>query len=115
MHSSHQAHIALIKANKASITTLFKYSDFVDIFSLNLVAELSEYTRINDYAIKLIHDKQPPYEPIYSLELVKLETLNTYIKTSLANGFIKHSKFPKNIPILFIQKLDSNLCLYINY
>lgn len=31
-----------------------KYVDFVDVFSLGLAFELLEYTRINNYAIKLV-------------------------------------------------------------
>lgn len=36
---------------------LFKYANFTDIFSPNLVVELLEYIAINDYAIKLIDSK----------------------------------------------------------
>ncbi len=33
-----------------------KYADFVDIFSSALTIELSKYTEINNYAIKLVDD-----------------------------------------------------------
>ena len=36
--------------------------------------ELPENISINEYAIKLEDGKQPLYRPIYSLDLVKLET-----------------------------------------
>ena len=43
---------------------------------------------MNKNAIKLEEDKQPPFDLIYSLGLVELETLKTYIKINLANNFI---------------------------
>ena len=56
---------------------------------------------MNDYAIKLEESKQPPFEPIYSLGLVELEILKTYIKANLANGFIWLFKSPAGAFILF--------------
>lgn len=54
--------------------------------------ELSENTGMNEYTIKLIKDKQPPYRPIYTLNSVKLETLKAYIETHLTTRFIQSSK-----------------------
>lgn len=42
--------------------------------------------------------KQPLYGPIYSLKLVELETLKTYIKTNLARGWHKNADDKKNLP-----------------
>ena len=50
--------------------------------------KLLENTKINEYIIKLEKSKQPPFKLIYSLKLIKLEILKTYIKINLANGFI---------------------------
>ena len=50
--------------------------------------KLPENTGINKHAIELKEDKQLPFDLIYSLESVELETLKTYIKLNLANGFI---------------------------
>ena len=61
-----------------------KYSNYSNIFSAKNTAELLEYTRINDHAIKLEKDKQLFFSPIYSLRLIELKTLKTYIKTNLA-------------------------------
>lgn len=87
----------------------------MDVFSLNLTAELLKYTGIKDLTIKLIDGKQSPYRPIYSLGMVELETLKTYIKINLANGFIRLFKSLIDIPILFIWIPDSIFCLCINY
>ena len=39
---------------EALTKVLAKYSDFVDVFSPNLVSKLPEYIAINDHAIKLV-------------------------------------------------------------
>ena len=69
---------------------------------------------INNYAIELVDDRQPPYGPIYSLGPVELEILKAYIENNLANGFIKPSKSPAGVPILFDKKPDGGLRLCVN-
>ena len=66
------------------------------------MAKLLEYTKINDYSIDLLNNKQIPYSPIYGLGLIELEMLKTYIKTNLASGFIKTSKSLTKVLILFV-------------
>ena len=77
--------------------------------------ELLENTGINENAIELEEDKQPLFGPIYSLGLVKLKILKTYIETNLANGFIRPSKSPTGSPILFDWKPNRKLCLCVDY
>ena len=77
--------------------------------------KLPENTGMNEHAIKLISDKKPPYGSIYSLSLVELETLNTYIETNLKTGFIYLSKSPAGAPILYNEKLDISFCLCVDY
>ena len=115
IHPARKTQIALLKADKASVTILIKYSDFTNVFSEKFAAELSEHTEINTHAIDLEEGKQPPYGPIYSLRPVKLEILKTYIETNLANGFIRPSKSPAGAPILFDQKPNGSLCLCVDY
>ena len=86
-----------------------KYLDFADVFSLDLAFKLPEHTGINDPAIKLVNSQQPPYGPIYSLRPVELEILKAYIEANLASKFLRPSKFPAGIPILFDRKSDSFL------
>ena len=50
--------------------------------------KLLEYTKINNYTIKLEKDKQLFFSLIYILRLIKLKTLKIYIKTNLASNFI---------------------------
>ena len=79
-----------------------KYSSFSNIFFLYFVIKLPEHIRINNYFINLLDNKQSLYNSIYTLKLVKLEMLKTYIKTNLANDSIKYSKFLHNIVISFV-------------
>ena len=92
-----------------------EYSNYKNVFLAENVAELPEQTGMNDYAIKLENNKEPFFSPIYSLELVELETLKIYVKTNLANNFIHPLKSPAKVSIFFNQKPDDSLCLYIDY
>lgn len=56
---------------------------------------------MNNHAIKLEESKQPLFGSIYSLELIELEMLKTYIKINLANDFIRPFKSRAGAPILF--------------
>lgn len=67
------------------------------------------------HTIKLEKGKQSLYGPIYSLELVKLEILKTYIKTYLRTGFIWPSKSFTSTLILFDEKPDNSFHLCVNY
>ena len=69
---------------------------------------------MNEYTIELEEGKQPLFGPIYSLGPIELETLKTYIKTNLANGFIRPSKSLAGVPILFDWKLNGSLRLCVD-
>ena len=88
VHFFCQAQIELLLADKAFIEVLPKYLNYTDVFSFDLAIELLKNTDMNKYAIELVEDKQLPYRLIYSLALVKQETLKTYIETYLKTGFI---------------------------
>lgn len=84
--------LTVLQYDKTPIKIPAKYSDYVDVFSSDLAIELPKNIGINEYVIELINCKQPPYKPIYTLSLVELETLKTYIKTHLKTGFIRSFK-----------------------
>ena len=65
--------------------------------------------------MKLVDDQQPPYGPIYSLKLVELETLKTYIKINLANNLIRSFKSIARALILFDKKPNKSLRLCVDY
>ena len=113
IYPSRQAQVAMLTSEETGIPA--EYSDFFNIFSSNSATELLEHNGVNNHPINLLDNKQPLYGPIYSLELVELETLKTYIKANLASSFIRPSKFPASAPILFIRKKNSSLYLCVNY
>ena len=119
MHFKSQAQIkapvGALLFNKAPTEVPTEYSNYNIVFSVKYAAELSENTGINEHAINLEKDKQLLFGAIYSLGLVELETLKTYIKTNLANGFIRLSKSSAGAPILFNRKPDGSLCFCIDY
>ena len=105
----------MLKADEAPTTIPVEYSNYADVFSPEAAAELPKHTGMNYHAIELEEGKQPYYDPIYSLEPVELETLKTYIETNLKNGFIRPSKTPASVPILFDRKPDGSLRLCVDY
>lgn len=92
-----------------------KYLDFADVFFSNSAAELSDHIGINNCFINLIEGQQLPYGAIYSLKLVKLKTLKTYIEINFASGFIKLLKSPTNAIILFVHMKNGSFWLCVNY
>ncbi len=115
MHPSRIALIAYLKADEAPTEILSKYADFVDVFLPNSAVKLPEHTEINDHAIELVDNWQHSYGPIYSIGSVELETLKAYIKNNPTNSFIKPSKSPAVVPILFDKKPNGSLRLYVDY
>ena len=80
-----EAQIASLLAKKITVPVV--YSNYADVFLKKSAKVLPERTSINEHAIKPEKGKQPSYGSIYSLDPVELETVKTYIKTNLANGF----------------------------
>ena len=115
MHFKKQAQVKALLFNKAFTEVLAKYFNHSNLFLGENAAELPKNTKMNEYAIKLEKDKQPLLGPIYSLGLVELETLKTYIKTNLANGLIQPFKSPAKAPILFAKKPNGTLRPCIDY
>ena len=113
IHLSRQVEVTALTSKETGISA--KYSDFSNIFSSDSALELLEYTRINDHPINLLDNKQLPYGPIYSLGPVELKMLKTYIKANLVTGFIRPSKSLAGALILFVQKKDGSLRLYVDY
>ena len=113
IYSSRQAQVVLLTSKKTGI--LAKYSNFSNVFSSDSAAELPEQTGINNHSINLLDDKQSSYGLIFSLGLIELEMLKTYIKTNLASSFIRPFKSLAGATILFVWKKNTSLRLYIDY
>ena len=114
VHLKTQAQVGALLFDEAYTKVLADYSDYNNVFLAENAAELLENTGINEHAIELKEGKQPPFGPIYSLGLVELETLMTYIKTNLANGFIWPFKSPAKAPIFFDKKPDESFRFFVN-
>lgn len=115
VYLSYRAQIVSLIVKKAFTKIFAKYVNFAIIFFLDLVFKLFKYIEINNYAINLVNGQQPPNGPIYGLGFIKLKTLKAYIKTKLANSSISLFKSFVNASILYDQKLDGSLQLYVNY
>ena len=115
VHSEKQAQIRALLFDKAFTEVLAEYFDYSNVFSAKNTVELPENAGINEHAIELKKGKQSPFGPIYSLGPVELETLKTYIKTNLVNGFIWPSKSPTGASILFDKKPDKSLRFCVDY
>ena len=109
IHPSWTPLLAALQQDKAPTKILPEYPDYADVFSPDLVIELTKNTGISEHAIELVQDKQPSYGPIYSVGLMELETLKVYMETTLKSGFIQSSKSPTEAPLFFDKKSDGSL------
>ena len=75
IHLDREAQIASLLTEEVKIPD--EYLDFTDVFSEEKALVLAERTKLNEHAINLENGKEPPYGPIYSLGLLKLEALKT--------------------------------------
>ena len=114
VHFKRQAQVGVLLFNKAITEVLVEYSNYNDVFLAKYVAKLPKNIEMNKYTIKLEEGKQLPFGSIYSLRLVELKTLKTYIKINLASSFIQPSKSLAKTFILFDKKPDKNLRLCVN-
>ena len=108
-----KAQIALLLAKKVTVPA--KYLNIANVFLEESENVFLKQTGVNEYAIKIEKDKQPLYEPIYSLKPVELKIFKTYIKINLANSFIYVLKSPVGALILFERKLNGSFDLCVNY
>lgn len=113
IHPPMETQIALSVGKEMTIPA--KYLDYTNVFLKESVAELPKSSDINEYSINLEPGIQLPSSLIYSLELIELETLKTYIETNLTTSFIPPFKSPARAAIIFVQKTDGSLCLYVDY
>ncbi len=56
VYPSKKTQIAHLKVDEAPTKVFSEYTDFVDVFSSQLAAELPKHMRINNHAIELVND-----------------------------------------------------------
>ena len=113
IHPDREAQIAFLLTKDVKIPD--RYSGFINVFWEEKALVLPEHTELNEHAINLEDGKHLPYGLIYTLDLIKLKTLKTYIEIHLKTEFIQPSKSPTSAPILFDKKPNGSLRLCINY
>ena len=101
VHSQKQAQVKVLIFDKAPTVILAEYSHYSNFFLVEYATKLLEHTGINNYTIKLENSKQLFFGPIYSLGLIKLEILKTFIIINLANNFIWSFKSLTGVAMLF--------------
>ena len=106
IYLARKVQIGVLDIKKVIVSS--EYSDYTNVFSKASAVEVYKHTSINDHLIDLIDGKQPLYGPIYSLGLVELKMLKTYIETNLTNNFIQLSQLLGDALILFIKIKDDS-------
>ena len=91
-----------------------KYHDFKDVFNKARANTLPAH-QLYDLRIELKEGTTPPFGPIYSLSLYKLQTLREFIDEHLAYRFIHPTHSPCGAPVLFIKKKNGSLQLCVDY
>ena len=91
-----------------------EYHDYADVFSKAKASELPPHRDYN-LKINLEEGTSPPLGTLYSLSLVELSTLRTFIDDNLNTGFIRPTASSHAAPVLFIKKKDGSLCLCVDF
>ena len=79
MHLEKQIQVRALLFNKVATKIPVKYSDFNNVFLVKNATELLKNSKINEHIITLIKRLATTFRSIYSLKLVELEILKTYI------------------------------------
>ena len=115
VYPDREVQIAALTIDKTLISIPAKYLNFENVFSKKYIVLLPKYIEINIHAIDLEKGKQLSYRSIYNLGSVELKTLEIYIETNLANGFIYPLNSPTSAPILFGKKPHGSFRLCVDY
>ena len=67
-----------------------------------------------DYKIKVKPGTEPPSKAPYCLSQKESEELKSQLDELLAKGYIRQSKSPYSVPVLFVDKKNGKLRLYID-
>ncbi len=93
---------------------LFKYHDFLNVFSCKLMNTLSE-RRFYDHKIQLQKSKTSILKFLYDMSQDELWVLKKYLKNNLIKDFIQVSYFLAISLILFVKKSSEELRFCVNY
>lgn len=113
IHLVRDAQKTLLLAEKLSFFK--KYANFLNVFSKKFLSMFLKRLDTSKFKIDLESNKLLFYRSIYSLGLVELKSLKTYIKINLDNRFIQPFKSPVKALIFLVRKPNKSLCLYVYY
>ena len=68
-----------------------------------------------DHKIEVKPETESPLKAPYRLSQKELEELKSQFDELLAKGYIRQSKLPYGAPVLFVDKKDGKLRLYVDY
>jgi len=91
-----------------------EYHNYADVFSKAKASELPPHRNYN-LKIKLEEGTSPPLGTLYSLSLVELSALRTFIDENLNTGFIRPASSSHAALVLFVKKKDSSLRLCVDF
>jgi hypothetical protein len=90
-----------------------RYKDYVDVYSKDRAKTLAPHRPI-DHTIDQEWDFNLPDGRTYNVSEVEFKSLQAYIETNLANGFIQRSSSAAAAPTLFAKKRDGRLQLCVD-
>ena len=92
-----------------------EYHNYADVFSKANTSTLPPHREYN-LKIELEEGTTPPLRTIYSLSLVELAALWTFIDENLTTGFIRPTGSSSHTaPVFFVKKKDRSLRLCVDY
>jgi len=101
--------------NVDSVTILsFRYFKFLDVFFKKNVDILSLH-QAHDHVIHLKEDAQLSVFALYNMSRDEILELRRYLNENLSKDFIQVSRSQTIISVLFIKKLEEELCFCVNY
>ncbi len=101
--------------NVDSVTILsFKYFKFLNVFFKKNVDILSLH-QAHDYVIHFKKDAQFSVFALYDMNHDEILELHHYLNENLSKNFIQVSHSQIIISVLFIKKLEEELCFCVNY
>ncbi len=92
----------------------FRYFKFLDVFFKKNVDILSLHW-IHNHVIHLKENAQSSVFALYNMSRDEILELRRYLNENLSKDFIQVSCFQMIISVLFIKKLEEELCFCVNY
>jgi hypothetical protein len=88
--------------------------EFSDVMPEDLPEDLPPRRRV-DHAIEMMSGVAPPAKAPYRMSHEELKELKVQLEKLLAKGYIKPSKSPYGVPVLFVHKKDGTLRMCVDY